>query len=98
MASKRQILLDYLYATLFPTMTVANGYNFNVATMERGIRSYDNMSDAEFPALFVGSADEQRENVGSTSTFRSKILVRVWGAVKSDSGHIQPELDKLIED
>lgn len=96
--SKRQVLLDYLASTLFPSITTANGYNFNVSKSERGLRSYDNMTDEEFPALFVASADEERENIGSVTTFISKMTVRVYGAVKSSSDHVQAELDKLIED
>lgn len=98
MSSKRGLLLDYLYTTLFPGITQAAGYNFDIATCERGLRSYDVMSDDMFPALFVASADETRENVSSVTTFRSKMDVHIYGAVKSSSGHLQAELDKLIED
>ena len=98
MSSQRNTILEYLVDTLFPTITTGNSYNFTVATKERGLKSYQNMSDSEFPALFVASADEDRKNI-SNRRFQSTMNVFIYGFVKADtSQNVQEELDKLIED
>lgn len=95
--SQRQVILTYLASTLFPTITTGAGYNFTVATYERGLKSVDQMTNSDFPALFVSSADEQRENI-THRDFKSVMTVIIHGAVKSSDGVVQVELDKLIED
>jgi len=97
--STRQNILDYLTGTLFPSITIGNGYNFTVAISERGVRGYETMNDSEFPALFVASADESRESKTRTH-FQSTMNVFVYGMVKADAsiGRVQVQLDKLIED
>jgi len=97
MASQRNTILEYLYGTLFPTITQANGYNFNIGLTERGLRSFDELMDSEFPCLFVASADEERRNV-TNKDFQSKMVVYLYGGVKSEQSRTQAELDKFIED
>lgn len=95
--SARQTILDYISSTLFPSITTGGGYNFTVATSLRGLQSYENQPDTFFPALFVASADEEREYI-TNRDFKSKMTVHIYGGVKALSGHVQVELDKLIED
>lgn len=99
MASQRQKILDYLKDTAFASITIGSGYNFTPATRERGLRSYKNMGDHEFPALFIASADEDRENV-TNKDFMSLLNVFIVGMVKQTTNTliVQIELDKLIED
>lgn len=99
MSSQRGTILNYLVATLLPTITISNGYNFNLAVMERGLKSYAKMSNDEFPAVFVSSADESRANVTGRD-FQSVMTIYLIGMVKQniDTLQIQNELDKLIED
>lgn len=97
--SQRYIILEYLANTLFATITTGNGYNFTVMTKERGLKSVNELTDDQFPALFVASADEKRKNA-TNKDFNSLMSVSVWGAVKESSStlKIQAQLDNLIED
>ena len=101
MASKRQGILEHLANTLFPTITIAGGYNFNLSGSERGLRSTNEMTGNEFPRLFVASADETVESVNGQS-FISLMKVYIYGVVASTTattaGDVQIQLDKLIED
>ena len=100
MASTRQTFLTYLRDTLFPTLTTGNGYNFTVATNERGIRNVATMPAELFPALFIVNADEARKN-STRVHFQSTMSVNIAGFVRDTNGipgALQEELDKLIED
>lgn len=97
MSSNRSTLLEYLYTTLFPTITTGAGYNFTVGLVHRGIKSSDQLNDTQYPCLFVSSADEERKDV-SNGTFDSIISVNIYGFVKASNQKTQIELDKLIED
>jgi len=97
MSSQRNIILEYLKNTLFPTLTTGNGYNFNLGLNERGLRFFDELSDSDFPCLFIASADEERKNV-THKDFQSRMMVYLYGGIKAEQGKTQVELDKFIED
>lgn len=97
MSSQRNTILEYFKDTVLANITTANGYNFTLATKERGLRHFSEMNDSEFPAVFVASADEQRKGV-TNKDFQSVMRVFFIGYVKASSGQCQEELDKLIED
>lgn len=93
---KRNTLLQYLVGTVLPAI-ISGSYNFTVATVERGLRSIDQINDSQYPALFVASADEARANSHNIG-FQSIITIYIYGIVKASSNSVQQELDKLIED
>ena len=97
MSSQRQTILEYLKDTLFPAILTAGGYNFNIGLLERGLRSFDSLTDSDFPCLFIASADEERKNI-TNKDFQSKMIVHIYGTVSAESGHTQLQLDKFIED
>lgn len=97
MPSVREIILEYLKNTLVPTLTIANGYNFNVGLIQRGIIPFDSLSDSDFPCLFVASADEDRRNV-TNKDFQSTMTVHIYGGVKAEAGVTQIQLDRFIQD
>lgn len=97
MSSKRQNILDYISETLFGSITIAGGYNFDVQTKSRGLKSLMELPDSAFPALFVASADERRQD-SSNVNFESIMSVHIYGAVKAAENVVQVELDKLIAD
>jgi len=98
MSSKRNEILQYLKNTVLANITTGNGYNFTLATKERGLKHYQDLVDSEFPAVFIASADEDRKNA-STKNFTSVMTVYFIGYVKADTAFtVQQELDKLIED
>lgn len=103
MASKRETLLQYL-KTLLATITVANGYNTNVALVERGIQNDRDLTDDKLPALFVTMTHEKRNRI-TTNQFKADLQVILVGYVKntktdlnSSSTGVELDLDKLIED
>ena len=97
--SRRQQILDYIVGTVLPLITTGNGYNFTLATKQRGLENLQSLTDADYPAVFLASADEARSNVTNAS-FRSDMTAFLHGYVKSPDGvsGLQVELDKLIED
>lgn len=99
MSSKRQTILDYLKDTLFPTIISGATYNFTLGLTERGLKNFEQLSDADYPCLFVASADEARSNV-TRKDFDSRMTVFLYGGVKQSATNlnIQVELDKFIED
>lgn len=99
MASKRQTILDYLAGTLFPSIVAGGTYTFTVANSERGLRPMTSLTNDKFPALFVASADEDRENV-SNKDFLAILHVFIVGYVSKNQStlHIQTQLDLLLED
>ena len=99
MSSKRYTILEYLKDTLFPTIIAGATYNFTLGLTERGMKAFDQLSDADYPCLFVASADEARDNVTRTH-FNSRMTVYLYGGVKQSATNlnIQVELDKFIED
>lgn len=103
MSSKRQTLLEYL-KTLLATITVGNGYNFTVATVERGIRNIREMSDQEMPAIFITMTHEKRARI-TRDQFRSDLQVIIVAYVKNTKGDftgtatgVELDLDKLVAD
>ncbi len=97
--SIRKQLLNRLRDTVFPIITVANGYNNDIVTIERGLKNFASITDEKFPALFISSADENRENVTNKS-FRSDLTAFITGYVISPNNlsGLQEALDDLIED
>ena len=94
-----EILMDYLKDTLFPTITVANGYNFTLQTISFDHQSPQEMAAGSFPALFIPKVSELVKDI-SNGQFQSIASVRLWGVVKKDSATnlITPEARKLISD
>lgn len=99
MASNRQTILTYLRDTLLPKITVENGYNNTLASIERGLRYPDELGDDKFPAVFVGQTEETRQNLTKIH-FQSDLMVNIVGFVKSLNGinGAQESMDSLIED
>lgn len=97
MGSNRETILEYLWQTLFPTITTTNGYNFTIGLVERGIKSVNGLNDSKFPCIFIGSADEDPKDI-SNGTFESLMTVHLVCYVKAEQQKIQIQLDKLIED
>src|SRR3990167_3168970 len=99
MSSNRNTILEYLKDTLFPTITTGNGYNFSIGLTERGLKSFGELSDADYPCLFGASADETRSNATKIH-FNSIMTVYLYGAVKKNATalNVQEELDKFLED
>lgn len=108
MPDKRQEILEYLRNTLLPTVKVANGYNHTIKLIERGHRSRNDMTDTQFPAVFIATTSEDRENVatmGNQTVFVGKLQIGLIFYVKStktnqvkDGTAVQLDLDKLIAD
>lgn len=103
MASKRQNMLEYL-KTLLATITTGNGYNFTVATVERGIRNIREMGDDQLPALFITMTHEKRKR-RTQNQYSGDLQVLIVGYVKNTKGDlngtatgVELDLDKLIED
>lgn len=98
-ASQRQAIMDYLADTLFPSIDAGGTYNFTVQKSERGLKAIDALNVSDFPALFVSSGNESRENV-TNKDFMSILSVFVVGYVTKSSStlHVQIQLDKLIQD
>ncbi|MBX4215811.1 hypothetical protein KW797_02600, partial [Candidatus Parcubacteria bacterium] len=66
--STRESVLEYLLATALPAIQAGSKYNFTVKTVERGRRSYQEMGEHEFPALFIVSPHEKLSNHNPTET------------------------------
>ncbi len=103
MSSKREALLEYL-KTLIAGVTVANGYNVTIQTIERGIRNPREMADVQLPAVFITMTHEKRVRI-TANQFRSDLQVILVGYVKSTKGDlngtatgIELDLDRMIED
>ena len=60
---QRNTILEYLKDTVLAKVTTGNGYNFTLATKERGLKHPEQMSREQFPAVFIASADEDIENI-----------------------------------
>jgi hypothetical protein len=104
MSSKRSTLLEYLRNTLLPGVTTGNGYNYTLATIERGHRNFRDLMPTAFPAVFVSSTQESRENINHVA-FNAILKVALVGYVKNTEATpnasgtgVQLDLDKLIED
>ncbi len=99
MASKRQTILDYLVTTLLPGITTGAGYNFTVGLVQRGQRDPEDITDDQYPCLFIGATDESRENI-TVNQFTAELEVTLIGGVKSPDGvsGAQENLDKFIAD
>ena len=99
MASKRQAILEYLRASLMPSITTGAGYNNTIGKVERGLRYPDEINDSEFPAVFIAQTEETRQNLTKIH-FQSDLSVSIVGFVKSLNGTsgAQLALDGLIED
>ena len=101
MPSKRQVILDWLIDPAGPLrgITVANGYVNTASMIERGQRDIDDLSEPDFPALFVAGTDEQRKNITSNQ-FSAELTVGIVGAVKSTTGvsGVQQVMDTFIAD
>jgi hypothetical protein len=97
--SKRKTILDYLVATTLAQITTGGGYNFTVQTLARGFQEIDSMPDSKFPAVFVGRADEERDNI-TVNQFKARMQTVIVGYVKNSGGvnGTLAQLDNLIED
>lgn len=98
--SKRKVILEYIKDTTLAAILTAGGYNHDIGIIERGIRNLDNLTDDEFPALFIPGASELRKD-RTKIHFESSMSVFIVGYVKDTdgvAGGIQVQLDDLIED
>ena len=97
--SKRQNILNALRDTVLPVITIANGYNFDVGEIERGIRQIDALPDSKFPAIYIARTDEERSNL-TGNQFQATLNAILVGYVKNSTGidGAQEDLDDLIED
>lgn len=99
MASKRQLLLDYLNDTLLPSIKTSSGYQTTVRLVQRGYKTAVSLQEGEFPAIFLADNDETRENITHNQFKGTITLVLVAYARAGEGAHAsQKELDKLIED
>jgi len=101
LVSKRQALLDWLVADAGPlkTITELGGYENTVSLVQRGQRDPDDLTDADYPFLFVSSTDETREIITATQ-FTADLTVLIIGGIKSPNGvsGAHGEMDTLIAD
>lgn len=97
--SKRKLILNYIRDTVFSLITVANGYNFDVQTKKRGLQPIDGLPVSSFPALFITSANETRNNI-TVNQYFGVIQALIIGYVSNSKGTdaVQEDLDNLIED
>jgi hypothetical protein len=97
--SVRQNLLDYLATYLAGELTTGNGYNYTAAQVARGVKYPEEIAGDGFPAIFISTSDEQRNNI-SRFQFKAKINVAFFCMVKNDAGTtgVQAQLDKLVAD
>ena len=97
--SNRKRVLNYIRDTVFDLITTGNGYNTTPVTKERGILPVDTMPESSFPALFLGTSTEERENI-THNQFLGRIQTAMIGYVRNSSGTtgLQENLDDLIED
>lgn len=97
--SKRKTIMNYLRDTTLAHMQVANGYNYDVQTNKRGFLEMDSPPDSAFPAVFISSSLENRENITVQNT-QCRIQVLFEGYVKNSSGTtgLQQNIDDLVED
>lgn len=103
MPSKRESLLEYL-KTLLAGITVANGYNNTVVTVERGGRGIRDLSEDKMPALFIVMPHEKRQNRTQVH-YSGDLQVQIVGYVGNTKGDfngtgtgVQLDLDKFISD
>lgn len=107
--SKRQQILEYIIATLLPSITAGSSYNFTLKIMERGWRHPDNLLESEYPAVFIPTSHEKRENLtvgGSHGQYAANPMevifvgyVRNSDASPNGSGsEAKLDMDKLIAD
>lgn len=101
MASKRQEILDWMVHASGPLkqITVGNDYINTVVLVQRGQRDVADLTDADFPFLFLSSTDETREKITSNQ-FNAELVVLIIGGIKSTTGvsGAQGILDTLIAD
>lgn len=99
--NKRETLLDWMADPAGPlaAITTANGYSNTVALLQRGQRALPDLTDADYPALFIAGTKERRKLI-TVNQFRADLEVEILGAVKSPDGvsGAQMQLDKLISD
>lgn len=97
--SYRRRILDYLRDTTLAAITTGNGYNYTLGTIERGLKEMDGQADSKFPAVYIGHADEERQNI-TGNQFQSRMRTLIIGHVKNSSGTsgLQGNIDDLIED
>jgi hypothetical protein len=101
LASKRGTLLDWLVNASGPLKSITAGatYTNTVALVERGQRDVADLTDADYPFIFVSSTDETREKITSNQ-FNAELVVLLVGGVKSPTGisGAQSTMDTLIAD
>jgi hypothetical protein len=101
LVSKRQTVLDWLVDAAGPLkqITVANGYTNTIVLVERGLRDVGDLTDADFPFIFISSTDETREKI-TNNQFNAELVALFVGGIKSTTGvaGAQGLLDTLIAD
>lgn len=98
--SKRKVITNYIRDTTLAAIKTVNGYNNTVAKIERGIRNLENLTDDEFPILFIPGVSESRKD-RTKIHFESVMSVFIAGFVRDAdgvAGGIQQQLDDLVED
>lgn len=103
-ADKREAILEYLKTTALPRVVAGDDYNLTIKTIERGRRNENEMTDGEFPVVFIPGTSERRKNRNPTES-DSRMDVVLVGFVKSSAFSpnssatgVQKDLGKLIRD
>lgn len=101
MVSKRQAILDWLVDDAGPLKAIngSGGYVNTISLLQRGQRDMGDLSDADFPCLFISSTDENRQSITAVQ-YSAELTALLIGAVKSLTGvgGVQAALDTLIAD
>lgn len=81
-------------ATRLPSITVANGYNFDVGENGKGFKSFAEINDGNFPAVFVSDAVETRRIFARIYEVRLDVFLYGW--VRSEDRRL--DVRKLAQD
>lgn len=99
MASKRETILEYI-RVLCNTITIVNGYNYNVAKVYRTFKHWDEVN--EFPILCVLDGDEDIQGNANEQLKRNMhVLIVGYVAInENDDTVVYPgtKINQFIED
>lgn len=97
--SKRKTILNYLRDTTLAVITTGNGYNTTIQSIKRGIEPLDKLPDSSFPALYITTTREDRQNI-TRIDYQSRMRIAIECYVKrsNDVTGLQEDLDDVIED
>lgn len=82
--------------TALKTITIANGYNYDIHTVTRGLKHFRDLDG--YPSVVIINAGETKESIdlGYTNVI-ANMTIRVRGIVKASSD-IETVLDNFLED